>query len=204
MTPAVAAIRPPCCALCGTPVSPDRWNAGKGTCMGCLAPLTALVFPAASSPPRAVAALAAVEGEASCFYHARRRAETACDQCGRFVCSLCHIDLSGQVWCPLCLESQREQGTLTALQTRRVRYDILVFWLAMLPALVFAPFTIFTSPAAIFVGLWKWKAPMGLVQRYRPRLYIGLVFAALTMVGWLALIGFLIATVIKGRGLGGE
>src|SRR5271167_2935315 len=38
--------------------------------------------------------------EAACFYHPHKRAFVPCDNCGRFLCALCDVELHGQHLCP--------------------------------------------------------------------------------------------------------
>ena len=37
-------------------------------------------------------AASALDGEASCYFHAHKRAAVPCDGCGRFLCSLCDLN----------------------------------------------------------------------------------------------------------------
>ena len=111
MTPAAPVIG---CPVCTRAVPPDNWNLTYETyCPTCRAPLNVQVFPALLRGGAGTLPELAVEGsEATCFYHARKKAVVPCDQCGRYLCSLCQVELSGQNWCPSCIELRRNQGKL--------------------------------------------------------------------------------------------
>src|ERR1051326_2041864 len=97
---AVAVIR---CMSCAWALPPNIWNGEEfQNCPGCGQPLQARVFPAiahaaAGAAPEAVA----LPSEASCFYHEHNRAVNPCAQCGRFLCSLCELQLPGRVLCQI-------------------------------------------------------------------------------------------------------
>jgi len=50
-------------------------------------------FPAMFAERAAAAPEAALTGEAACYDHPGKRAVAACQQCGRFVCQLCSVEL---------------------------------------------------------------------------------------------------------------
>ncbi len=148
-----------------------------------------MVFPAFFRVPRVEAAALVQEGDASCFYHARKSAAAVCDQCGRFLCSLCQVDFLGQNWCPVCIESRRVGGKL---ETRRTLYDTMALQLATLPLLLW-PFTLITAPSALYVVFRYWRAPGSLVPRTRARFYIALVLSVVQSGCWLWLIAFAVS-----------
>ena len=56
------------------------------------------LHPYADRPGRITVADALLsEGESSCFYHPNKRAVVPCDQCGRFLCTLCRVDFGQRV-----------------------------------------------------------------------------------------------------------
>lgn len=125
------------------------------------------------------------DAESGCFYHPEKRAITVCESCGRFLCSLCEISLSGRKLCPNCLEAGKDSERITELITCRTLYDSLALRLALWPLLmVFA--TIITAPMAIYVSLRYWKAPTSILGRTKIRFILALVIALVELGGWTA------------------
>jgi hypothetical protein len=157
------ALRCPKCAL-----GLDPAVAGTGaelTCPACRTHFIAQLFPAFVSPVQMVSTASgerAVEGEAVCFFHPEKGASVACERCGRFLCALCDVPLGGKHLCPSCLDTTK----MPELVNRRLIWSQLSMLVGILP-IVFAclyPFYVITGPAAIFLGIWKWKAPGSLVR----------------------------------------
>ena len=46
------------------------------------------------------------------------------------------------------------------------------------------PFTLITAPAAIYVALRYWNAPMSLVPRTKIRFILAILFAGAELAGW--------------------
>ena len=180
------------CSRCSSPIPAQDWNRERALCSNCRAPLSVLVFPA-FLPKTASAAASALleEGEASCFYHPSKRAVVPCDQCGRFLCSLCQVEFLGQNWCPGCIEIRRQKGQLAALDARRPLYDNMVLSLAFFPALLIWP-TIITAPMSLYLSLKYWRAPSSILPRTKIRFWIATLFAALLIVAWIWLVLYLI------------
>src|ERR1039458_5057388 len=93
------------CARCQMPLPGWELASSEGArCTYCWSLNTVRAFPAmfreAGAPARPEVAL---DGEAACFDHAGKRAVAVCNQCGRFVCELCKVELGGHVWCPSCV-----------------------------------------------------------------------------------------------------
>lgn len=145
--------------------------AGSGTetaCPACRTRFVAHLFPAFLTPPATISAASgqkAVEGEAACYFHPEKRATVACERCGRFLCALCDVPFSGKHLCPSCLDPSK----MPELVNRRVVWGQLSAIIGFLPLLLtcFYPLYFITGPAAIIIGLWKWKEPGSLV--YGPR-----------------------------------
>lgn len=174
-----------CCGECSWPVPVEFWNRAEGVrCPGCSQKVEAVVFPAiehrrAGVVPEAVTA----ETEAACFYHPSSRATVPCDECGRFLCSLCDIEIEGRHLCPACFQSGVRGNKLEIVETQRTMYDTVALTLATLPALLFWP-AIVSAPAALFVVMRRWRTPLSIIPRTRIRFYLAAIFA-------LAEIGFL-------------
>jgi len=181
------------CSHCSSPIPAADWNREHAFCATCRAPYSALVFPAffpkTISPATGTALLE--DGESSCFYHPRKRAVVPCDQCGRFLCSLCQVEFLGQNWCPGCIETRRQKGQLSALDARRSLYDNMVLALAVFPALLVWP-TIITAPMSLYMSLRYWRAPTSILPRTRIRFWIAMLLA-ITQIGlWVWLVLYLI------------
>src|SRR5678815_2112206 len=91
------------CPRCQTPLAAESYSAGiLQQCPGCQQLLRVEIFPALLAPPRigVPAESLLVAAESSCFYHPAKRAVVPCDGCGRFLCSVCDIQLGTQHLCP--------------------------------------------------------------------------------------------------------
>jgi hypothetical protein len=172
-----------CCGVCSWPVPVDGWNREEGArCPGCGQLVGATVFPAIESQragalPEAVVA----DTEASCFYHPSSRAAVPCDECGRFLCSLCDIEIEGRHLCPACFQSGLQSNRLEVVETQRTMYDTIALTLATLPALLFWP-AIVTAPAALWVTVRRWRAPRSVVPRTGIRFYLAVLFGLVEIV----------------------
>ena len=172
-----------CCGACSWPVPAEFWNRPEGVrCPGCGRNVRASVFPAIAESrggplPEAIAA----DSEASCFYHSESRAAIPCDQCGRFLCRLCDIQIEGRHLCPACFQSGVSARKIETVETRRTLYDNVALALATLPALMIWPVVI-GAPAALWVVFRHWRSPLSVVPRTRFRFYL----AALVAIGEIA------------------
>jgi hypothetical protein len=178
------------CPKCDALLVPDAINAFEaGSCQACGVPLSLTVFPALLRAARKgkQAETLLVEGEAGCFYHASKKAVLTCDMCGRFLCSLCSIDLGGQNLCTACIQAGKRKGALDNLTRHRLLYDEVALALSLLPLLLW-PITVLTAPATFVVIARHWNGPASLVPRSRVRFILAGFFAALQITGWTALI----------------
>ena len=142
------------------------------------------VFPALFRPPPITQAdHVIVEGDASCFYHATKKAVMPCDHCGRFLCDLCNVEMNGQHLCSTCLETGKKKGRLVNLQNKRTLYDSMTLSLAILPIIAW-PFTIITAPATIYMVMRYRKEPLSILRRSRFRFWLALVIASLQLAVW--------------------
>jgi hypothetical protein len=182
-----------CCGECSWPVPVDAWNREEGLrCPGCGQRVDANVFPAietrrSGALPEAVIA----DTEASCFYHPSSRAAVPCDECGRFLCSLCDIEIDGRHLCPMCFQSGVRSNRLEVVETQRTMYDTIALTLATLPALLFWP-AIVTGPAALWVTFRRWRAPGSVVPRTRIRFYLAVLFGLAEIVFFVFIISLFI------------
>ncbi len=147
-------------------------------CPTCSTALGLTIFPAlfrstAKIDPQSMLTM---EGEATCFEHATKRAVAVCNKCGRFLCALCEVEVAGQVWCPSCLTSKNTGSPIQALENRRTLFDSIALALAVLPAMFFYP-AILTGPAVFYLAIRYWKRPSSIVPRNKWRFVIALLFA---------------------------
>jgi len=176
------------CPDCFRTLPRETWNTPRVRCGSCGAALQVDVFPARFAGLAAGKAAETIlaDGEVGCFYHPGKRAALPCDGCGRFLCSLCDVELGGRHICPRCLETQRKKGRLDTLETERTLYDQIALSLAILPMIVFY-LTVLTAPATIFVSLRYWKRPGSLVRPTKFRFVLAMVIALLQIAGWTAI-----------------
>jgi hypothetical protein len=188
------------CSKCGASIPLEDWNREHAFCVLCRAPHSAYVFPALFSKIDQAASAAAIvaEGEASCYYHPRKRAAVPCDQCGRFLCTLCQVEFLGQNWCPGCIDAHKQKGQLANLDSSRPLYDNMALVLATLPAILVWP-TIITAPMSLYVAGRNWRKPSSLLPRTKVRFYLAVVLAVIEIVGWVWLTAFLIQSLISRR-----
>jgi hypothetical protein len=168
------------CPNCQMPLPESAINAGRlEKCPACPAQIQADLFPAIfrKNDPGKAGETILVEGEASCFYHPQKRASIPCASCGRFLCSLCDVELNGEHICPVCLQTGQQKGKLTDLEQRRTLYDSLALHLSFLPFLI-------TGPAAIIIAIYAWNKPLSLVRRTRIRIYTAIILGLAQTVGW--------------------
>jgi hypothetical protein len=121
------------------------------------------------------------EGESACFYHAEKRAVVPCDQCGRFLCSLCNIELDGKHFCPACLETARNKGNIRVLERGRTRYDQIVWSLLIVPLPLCTMAAPITASVALALALWHWRSAPSLVANTRLRLVLALVLGVMEL-----------------------
>jgi hypothetical protein len=177
------------CAVCSWPVPREFWNRDEGVrCPVCGQTVRVTVFPAidvlvAGESPQALE----IESEASCFYHPQSRAAIVCQECGRFLCALCDLEVEGRHICPRCFESGVSAHKIQTAEPRRVMYDNMALALATLPALLIWP-PLIAAPWSLFLVVTRWNAPTSVV----PRTKIRFIFAALFAVAELGFLGFVI------------
>ncbi len=182
------------CTGCGFPLSNDVLEAGTAAhefrpCRFCGSEIRAIVFPSMFVPPSVptAAEMAAGIGDATCFYHSSKRADAPCSQCGRFLCALCSVELSGAVWCPECLEAGRTRKRVVNLENQRTLHDSIALALATLPAVLISP-PIVTAPAALFLSIFYWKRPTSIVRRHpKARLVLAMILSLIQIGIWIAI-----------------
>jgi hypothetical protein len=177
------------CGECAWPLTAELWNREPAPrCPGCGQRVRAAVFPAieqkrSGTLPETLGA----ETEASCFYHPQSRAMVPCEECGRFLCGLCDLEVDGRHLCPACFKAGLNTLTLETVETRRTMYDSVALAFSTLPALLFWP-VVFTAPAALFLVIRRWRSPGSIVPRTRVRFYLAALFALVEIAGFAAIL----------------
>lgn len=155
-------------------------------CEKCPALLDTVIFPALYRAPDAGRAGERVvfDTEASCFNHPDRRAEVACEGCGRFLCGLCDVTYHGRHLCPGCIATG---GVATTEQGRLLHYDTIalgVFLLGMLMSFgTFGLSLLITSPCVLYLAIRHWDTPMSVLPRNRWRFMLAGSLAVLQLAG---------------------
>ncbi|MBX7258040.1 MAG: hypothetical protein K1Y02_16890 [Candidatus Hydrogenedentes bacterium] len=177
------------CAKCGTLFPEYALNAQDLTpCPACRAPVLGLVFPALLRPqgPGERAESILIDGESSCFYHPSKKAAVPCDGCGRFLCTLCDVEIGDRHLCPVCVENAPKKGKLVQLEPSRYHYDSIAFLLATMPLLLFFmcwPAMVVTAPLSFYLCIRHWNTPLSVVPRTRIRFVLALFFVLLQIGG---------------------
>jgi hypothetical protein len=184
---------PPACTKCWTPLSADFLNIEEyRACPNCAAMVRVEVFPAyfreAAKGSAGEALLA--DTEASCFYHPQKRAAVVCSECGRFLCSLCDLELEGRHYCASCLETAKEKNKIASLQNKRQLYDTTALTLAIVGIIPWIGFV--TAPAALYLAIKHFNTPSSIVRKHPKMRYVAaIVIASLLILGWIVMLGFL-------------
>jgi hypothetical protein len=186
------------CARCSMPL--PKWellHSDTSDCPSCGSRNAVRLFPAALAEAPDTRAEAALEGDAACFDHPGKKAVSACQQCGRFVCQLCAVEFGSEVWCPSCVSNSSGGAKKANSETSRMLYDT---WALAIPfgLLVIWPFTLLSAPAVIALALMKWRQPLSLVRRNRWRFAVGLAAALIEGGLWIWLIVYLVAKARSG------
>ena len=172
------------CPRCKREVGETSFNQPDLTqCPSCGASLQVQVFPALFRrfAPGTDGELLMVEGESSCFYHPKKKAEVPCDACGRFMCGLCDCQVKGQHLCPACLESGHRKKTIQGMEDMRMLHRRQAFVLALIPFLI-------TGIAAIYMAIRYRKEPGSLVSPMHWAVPASLILGSLQILGYLLLI----------------
>lgn len=181
------------CSKCRTALPETLFNTGQvESCPKCRSKLQLVVFPAFRTgiqigrPGETLVDTS----EASCFFHAGKRAAVACDSCGRFLCSLCDLEVGGRHVCPNCFSSGRKKGGMTNLDVYRRSWPGIGLLLTIAPMFgsflvpFIMPFTATAALVAFGIGLRK---PGSITGRRRILSYIiGVTFAVaqLAAIAW--------------------
>jgi len=144
------------------------------------------------------------EDGASCYFHEGAAAATLCDDCGRYLCELCTLDIPMPASappnfpariCPSCFENRVNEETREQqwdlFRSRYPRYDAIAAFLILIPV-VFVPlilFTIVTIPMAIYIVIRNWRTCHTPVKHLRGSMLAVLALALFGLTIWLSIIG---------------
>ncbi|NCC51576.1 MAG: hypothetical protein EOM20_10205 [Spartobacteria bacterium] len=186
------------CPACKGAFTPDQMMSPiLFACPGCRRETQVLAFPALLRPLQkgAEGETLLVDTDASCFYHPDKRAVRPCDGCGRFLCSLCDVELGQQHLCPQCIQTGVKKNKIETLNREITAYDNMALALALYPVL-FWMITCITAPAALFVVARYWNRKTSIVPRGKYRFVAAAIIALLQIAGWI----FFIALMIHKKG----
>ena len=190
-----------CCGTCQTPIPSTEWNSLEAIpCPGCNTAVRAIVFPAMSrSLSPAAVQVKEGEAEAGCYYHSGNRANIACQECGRFLCSVCDLDAGPRRLCPTCFNGHFNGGLTPEFVHRRTLYDSIALIAAVIPNLflITVYFTFFTAPAVVGFTVWSWRKPRSVTPRTNWRFVVALIVASINILFIAAMLIVLIAGVFK-------
>ena len=168
------------CTKCYLPLPEYLMGQSHIVCPACQASLEVVTFPAREiSPIGSDEDNLLVEGESSCFYHVDRRAVVTCDECGRFLCSLCDLQLGKRHLCTSCFKPGDGSAEQSDLDSRRPLYDNRAILLALLPTGV-------TALISLYLAVKHWSRPLSLAPRSHVRWVIAVLLAItqLLLLGW--------------------
>jgi hypothetical protein len=159
------------------------------TCEVCGHQSIAYVFPAYYTAEVAGERAPSRRGDqSSCFFHPGKVAQTACDGCGRFLCSVCDIVVGAHHLCPICVQNQAVPGSASKLETERVRHDQITLALAVVAPFVMFPVVPLTAPYAVYRGIRYFRNPGSLVSHSKWPTILALFFAFLQIAGMVAIV----------------
>jgi hypothetical protein len=176
------------CPLCKRLLGPEFWNSGQfQVCPGCSSQVMTTAFPAITTPAGTSSIVPCEPGESSCFFHSNNRAETICDECGRFLCGLCSVSFGKRKLCPDCIYRNRRQKIDPLLIDQAILFDniaisILALSVLTLSYLFLGLIISLLAVCLVFIG---WKYQRTLVRRSRFRFGIGLILGLIGAGAWI-------------------
>lgn len=121
--------------------------------------------------------------EASCYYHVDKVAEVTCEECGRFICGLCDLELDGTHLCPACFQTGVTNKKIAKVENRRTLHDSVALSTAVLPMLT-VYFTLLTAPIALFLSIRHWNTPGSILPRTKIRFIFAILISLAQLVVW--------------------
>jgi hypothetical protein len=180
------------CPRCSQRLPVDRFVSGRpAPCPACHSEVVAYVFAALDRDETSRSEIRlAREGESVCFFHSRYPAIAPCDDCGRFLCETCLVNVGSRQLCADCVSHLRRKKDPTGLVNYSALFDNVALILVTLPmvTIVFAFLTILSAPVSLFLAFFYWSRQWTLLPRSRLRFVLAIVLAALLTAGWALLI----------------
>ena len=183
---------PTICGKCDGGLRESSFNSDRATsCPQCYTPVRAYVFPAWKKELETVEVGQSVldVGEASCFNHETRKAASICDDCGKFLCSLCSISYAGKRICTSCVS--REKAGSVSLKLKGRRPDLQALWLSLV-AVVMPILGLFISGFALYLVVKHWNSDDSYVKHSKWRFVVAGILSGVVFFGSLFLIALAI------------
>jgi hypothetical protein len=185
------------CPHCSGPLPVDLFGAGRsGRCPACHCQVEAYIFPEFHKAASARSGIhLAQEHEAVCYFHSRYRAKNPCDNCGRFLCDICAINVGNRELCAECLSQLRKQRNETGLVHYAALFDNVSLFLVTAPVITifFWFLTIFSAPISLFLSFYYWPRQWNLLPRSRFRFVLAILFSLILIGFWAFVIYYLAA-----------
>ena len=112
-----------------------------------------------------------------------RVAAVSCSNCGRFLCSFCRIEWSGEDLCVTCVEALRQPDKSVALESSRFHFDSLALALAIVPSLLVFP-SLFTAPLALGLALVTIRRSCSITPRSKWRFVVAMLVSLAVIGAW--------------------
>jgi hypothetical protein len=179
------------CPLCNRLLGPEFWNSGHfQVCPACSAQVMTTAFPAITIPSGVSSIAPCAPGESSCFFHSNNRAETICDGCGRFLCSLCSVSFGKRKFCPDCIYRSRRQKSDVLVIDQAVLFDNIAIAVLALSILTLSYLILgfFISLLTVCMAVVGWKSQRTLVRRSRLRFGLALILGLVGASVWILLL----------------
>lgn len=183
------------CPHCSGPLPIDLFIAGRHSqCPACHSRVEAYIFPEFQKATSARSEIhLAQEHEAVCYFHSRYRAKNHCDNCGRFLCEICAINVGKRELCAECLSQLRKQRNETGLVQYAALFDNVSLFLVTAPVITifFWFLTIFSAPVSLFLSCYYWPRQWNLLPRSRFRFVLAILFSLILIGFWIFVIYYL-------------
>ncbi len=173
------------CCKCRYPINNQRVGVNTTiSCERCGTSIRVFSFPALyHSEHQEVAKEVDNEDDASCFFHDTKKAVDSCGKCGRFICSICDMNIGSSHFCPECVASGRSKKKGDLLKMEAPLHDNIALLIALLGCVFgLMYFGFILGPIALFLVLRNWNKLDTIVPRMKWRFIIA-TFVALTAIG---------------------
>ncbi len=189
------------CPNCKAALDPQSIESDRlARCPACASEISTTLYPAVYRWQDSYSSGASkLDGESSCFYHADRKAVAICEVSGRFLCSLCDIEISGKHYSPEVVSREIKEGELKHLKKGARLDDGIALGLALVPlTMVGLYFFWITAPVSIFFGVRAIRKQESLLPRSTWRAWVAIVLSVFQLLGLLFFIFALVAGFASG------